>query len=362
MIDEREASKIAKKSYTSWTNHRMADDPSWENLEPHVRSIWLQVAGMLHTERFLNVSPITCRSRMSIKLPDINNSGHKDLFIGSRSRLSSCTSVKFIDESRLVAASLCGQRLYLIRYDLSVSTYEILDCVPTQSGGKDVCTDLLDFDGSDMLATSNCNDGSATLYKLAGDRITHHKDVFLPNGLNGWSHGVRFVPGYSDLICMCLSKGNCSSYFISLEDGNIHYQIEDEKWRVKDVCFIARGRMVILYSYGTPSRKAAVPYGSKASLLAFDLAERSHKVLDEVILEGSHVDACGLYEGRVFVTNSSRGSIMAIGVDGGTITLEGELADFEVPHGIDFLRERQLIGVTDYVKNSVELSVFVSNI
>jgi len=86
---------------------------------------------------------------MLIKLEDINSAGLSELFVGPRKRLATCTSVKLLNHRRLVACSLAGQRMYLIGFDLGSGDHEIECCIPTRFGGKDVSTDLLDFDGKD---------------------------------------------------------------------------------------------------------------------------------------------------------------------------------------------------------------------
>ena len=108
---------------------------------------------------------------MQIKLEDINNCGATELFVGPRKRLATCTSVKLLSHQRLVACHLVGQRMYLIRFDLGSGDHEIECCIPTRSNGKDVSTDLLDFDGKDRFVTSNCGDGSVTIYRLSDGRI-----------------------------------------------------------------------------------------------------------------------------------------------------------------------------------------------
>ena len=87
---------------------------------------------------------------MVIKMEDINNSDMPVQFIGQRSRLSSCSSVKFVDKGRLVACNLAGQRMYLIRYDLESGRHEVEHCIPTQFGGEAVRTDLLDGDNEEI--------------------------------------------------------------------------------------------------------------------------------------------------------------------------------------------------------------------
>ena len=131
---------------------------------------------------------------MLIKLEDINHSGSKELFVGPCKRLATCTSVRLISHQRLVACSLVGQRMYLIRFDLGNGDHEIECCIPTRFDGKDVSTDLLDFDGKDRFVTSNCAEGSVTVYRLIDGRLKHDKDIKIPEDRSPFCHGARFVP------------------------------------------------------------------------------------------------------------------------------------------------------------------------
>ena len=63
---------------------------------------------------------------MIIKLEDINSSGTKLMFVGSRSRLASATSVALLDARRLLACSLVGQRMYLIEFNVARGTHKVL--------------------------------------------------------------------------------------------------------------------------------------------------------------------------------------------------------------------------------------------
>src|SRR4051812_38789986 len=102
---------------------------------------------------------------MVIELENLNNSEYGEFYIGSRKRLASCTGVAFVDESRLIATSLVGKRMYLIRFDLASGDCEVEQAVSTRYGGEDVVTDLVAYDGRGSIATSNCELDSMTLYR-----------------------------------------------------------------------------------------------------------------------------------------------------------------------------------------------------
>ena len=245
---------------------------------------------------------------MQIKLEDINNCGATELFVGPRRRLATCTSVKLLSHQRLVACHLVGQRMYLIRFDLGSGGHEIECCIPTRCDGKDVSTDLLDFDGKDRFVTSNCGDGSVTVYRLIDGRLEHDKDIKIPVERSAFCHGARFVRPDGAMICATTTDKTPCAYFISTATGEIVYKLIDGEWKVKDVCFFGDGRMIALYAKSAPKKNAGTGYSSKLSLIAIDLDARRHEVLDEQTIAG-HTDCCQYMRGQVYVSSPSKDSV-----------------------------------------------------
>src|SRR6188508_2756686 len=144
---------------------------------------------------------------MIIGLEDVNNSEHGELYVGSRKRLASCTGVAFVDEGRLLATSLVGKLMYLIRFDLSSGECQVERAVPTRFGGEDVVTDLVAYNGHGTIVTSNCELNSMSRYELDGDDISGAKDLPIRDERAGFCHGVGFSPS-GDLICAsCIGNG-----------------------------------------------------------------------------------------------------------------------------------------------------------
>jgi hypothetical protein len=288
-----------------------------------------------------------------IKMEDINNSDMPVQFIGQRSRLSSCTSVKFVDKERLVACNLAGQRMYLIRYDLHRCSHEIQDCIPTRFADKDVRTDLLDGDNKGRFATSNCEQGSVSIYRLNSKQLKFEKDLPIPEKNPGFCHGVKFVPPEGDIICATTTMEETSLYFLHVESGEIIFKFRENGWRPKDTCFLDNSRMLVIYAYGTPGSEEAAPYDSKVNLIAFDLRAKRHEIVSEFMISG-HVDCCRCLDERVYITNGSRDCVMIFRIEGNTLTLDCELPGYYFPHGID--RIPGLLGVTNYGNNTIVLT------
>jgi|GEM_PF-1237633 len=293
---------------------------------------------------------------MIIKLEDINNSVHGELYISTRKRLASATSVHFIDAKRMVVCNLVGKRMYLIHFDIAQGTHQIKSCIPTQYGGQDIVTDLIDFDGRESIVTSNCGSSSASLYRLTGDGLCFIKDVPINDPEAGFCHGVKFLPPGDQILCVTCVNKNRSVYFISIATGEILYRFSDGEWKPKDICFIDESRMAVLYAHGRPTAAAGEVYKSKVSLVRFNLSEQRHEVLDEIMTNECHMDCCRYSDGRIYANNQTRDSVLVFKLDGNRLSLEREIGGYLFPHGIDLLHDANLLAVTNYGDNTVVLS------
>jgi hypothetical protein len=244
--------------------------------------------------------------------------------------------------------------MYLIRFDLDSGGHEIECCIPTRFGGKDVSTDLLDLDGDGRLVTSNCAQGSVTLYRLTDDRIEHDKDIAIPAEKPPFCHGARFVPPDGSIVCATTTDKTPFAYFLSAATGELVYKFGDGKWKVKDVCFVAPGKMIVLFAKGAPTKHVATPYDSKLSLIALDLDAERHDVLHEHVFAG-HTDCCQYLRGSVYVSNLDRDSVLVFRVEDNCVIYDHDIEGFDFPHGLDVLPDPDLLAVTNYGNNSIAL-------
>jgi hypothetical protein len=295
---------------------------------------------------------------LTIRIDAPNRSVHGPLFVAGRKRLATVTAVRFLSHERLLATHLVGKRLYLIRYDLAARTHTVECEVPTTFGGDEVVTELVDFDGRELVATSSFSPPSVTLYRLEGTRLTHFRDLPIPDPDADGCHGVKFVPG-RDVVCATCTNKERQIYFLSTTTGEILYQFGDGAWRPKDVSFVDDGRMVVISSSGNPGLRASREYRSKISLLAFDLQRRRHTYLAEVQLDRSHVDSCVHQDGRVYFSSTDRrGDCVRVGrVGPDRIVVDTRLSNgYSFPHGVDVLPGAKLLAVTNYGTSDIVIT------
>lgn len=292
---------------------------------------------------------------MIIKLEDINNTGHGPLYIGQRSRLAGCTSVKLINHEYLLACSFVGKRMYLVHYDMDGNRHRVTSCINTQYRNQDVSTDLVDFDGHNLILTSNAEQSSLTMYRLNGDQLEFVKDVPIADPRANFCHGVKFVPPDGKVVCAtCTLDGRCT-YFISAESNAILYQFSDGEWKPKDICFISPRRMLVVYAKGSATREASHSEQSKISYLSLDLENKTHAVLDEIVLEKAHLDCCQRLGDKVYVSDQLGNRVIVCRVTGEKLVLEPEITGFDFPHGVDVLPGTNLMAVTNYGNNTIVL-------
>jgi len=290
---------------------------------------------------------------LTIRLEDANNSPHGEKFIGNRRRLATCTGVSLLGPDRLVATSLVAQRMYLIRFDVASGGHAVECVIPTRAGGQDVCTDLVDFDGADRLVTSNCEQGSVSLYRLDGRTLRHERDLVIPEP-RAFSHGVKFTPS-GTAICTATPNRARFLYFLARDDGRLLYKFGDGDWKVKDCAFVSDGVMLVLYAGSAVTATATeTASDSKLAIVSLDLAGSRHEVLHELTFPG-HTDSCAFAEGRGFVTNGTRDQVMVFAVAEGQLALTATLDGFSIPHGIDVDPQAGLLAVTNYGDNSVTI-------
>lgn len=295
---------------------------------------------------------------VTIRIDAPNRSVHGPLFVAGRERLATVTGVRFLGHDRLLATHLVGKRLYLIRYDLAARTHTVEREVPTTFGGDEVITELVDFDGRELVATTTFAPPAVTLYRLEGTQLTHFRDLPIADSDADGCHGVKFVPG-RDVVCVtCTNKGR-QIYFLSTTTGEILYKFGDGVWRPKDVSFVDDRRMVVISSSGNPGPRASREYRSKISLVAFDLERRRHVYLAEMQLGRCHVDSCVHQDGRIYVSSADqRGDCVRVcRVSADAIVLDGRLSSgYQFPHGVDVLPGASLLAVTNYGTSDIVIT------
>ena len=90
----------------------------------------------------------TQENSVIIKLEEMNSN---PVFIGKKSRMSSATSVVFLDENTIACAHFSAEKIYIYRFDLDKNIYEKISELDTTYNGIKCKTDLMTHDGQSLI-------------------------------------------------------------------------------------------------------------------------------------------------------------------------------------------------------------------
>jgi hypothetical protein len=294
----------------------------------------------------LAIKKDTSEARLIIKLEDINNSGRGPLFIENRQRLASATSVKFIDRNMLVCCSYVGRKIYVVKFNDDLTSYEIMDSADTIFDGQTTETDLCDTDSHGTIATSNFYLGTATLYRCENNKISHVRD--LPLGIDGFVHGIKFLN--PEVLALSVTKGPTGLHFFDTKTCKPLLHIKTDLV-AKDLCFISNSQLAMLTTHGSPTKQAGEAYHADLHLIDFNVQEKTFEITLTVTHQNSHFDCIVLDNGQFYLTDQFHDLVRV--VDSATLKETGVIGGYDFPHGIDI--NYGMIAVTNYGSNCIDL-------
>ena len=275
-------------------------------------------------------------------------------WIKDRPRNSGLTSVRFIGGERFVCCDFNEKRMYLAEF--AGSGVRILDETRTViADGTPVQTDLLDFNGEDMLAVSNFYQGTQSYFRIDGDSLTFVEE----QKLNGFHHchGVRFVPGYPDLmwVSYCGPTNKCIVIVDWRNKRVLHTLAFTEQ--VQDAAFVGP------YAFA-PARTNHITRDGKydgaiyVTMYLLRMPENLYAAppqLVDVWRGAGHLDAMKEFGDVAYAANQYTDAVDVFGVSAeGRIELRESLRGFPMPHGLD-VRADGLLGVTNYLDNTLRV-------
>lgn len=272
------------------------------------------------------------------------------VYIKDRSRSSGLTSLRFVASDRLVCCDYNEKKMHLL--ELGPAEVDVMATIPTSvRGGTPVQTDLLDWNGEDLLVTSNFYQGTQSFYALHGDTLSFVDEMKLTDFTN--CHGVRFVPGYDDLLFIAYHRGIVIADY---RKKKILHMLQMSEM-TQDAAFIDD---YILVPARTDHIRTEGPFTGEmyATLYLFRMPQDLHSSPPQLIdtWRGSgHLDAIKEYGALAYSANQYTDSVDIFGVDAAErIERRGCIPGFAMPHGVD-IRPDGLLGVTNYLDNTVRL-------
>lgn len=296
---------------------------------------------------------------MKIVLDIPNVTQHGLYYVGNRPRLASVTAVKFISETLLVASHTVGQTLFLIEFNWFTNQYRVLQMIETQAHGIRCSTDLLDYNGKDLVLSSNCEQMNASLYRLVNRRFTYLETVEIPGVKKGFCHGAKFVSWHPDWVCLATTTGDRNIAIIEPQSQKLIYYWNDGDWKPKDICFPRPRQVAIMYSMVPPRKElnaAHDPYISKIQLIEIDPDFKSHNILSETYLTGSHLDGCHFIRNQLYLPSQMKDLVHVFKLKGHQFYHFYDIKGFNLPHGVDVDKGNKLIAVANFGDHSIYLA------
>lgn len=273
-------------------------------------------------------------------------------YIKDRPRNSGLTSLRFIGGNRFVCCDFNEKRIYLAEF--SGSQMKILASAPTViEDGTPVETDLLDVNDEGLFVVSNFYQGSQSFFELRDDRLVFVEELKLTNFIR--CHGVRFVPGYSDLLWVSYcDNGNRCLVMIDYRKKRVLYRMPMPE-QMQDTAFLGE---YALSPARTDHIRVKTPYEGRmyATVYLFrlpqDLRREPPQVIDVWHGDG-HLDAMKEFDGQAYSANQYTDAVDVFRISAAErVEQRPSIEGFAMPHGLD-VRSDGLLGVTNYTDNSV---------
>ena len=278
--------------------------------------------------------------------------------IRDKVRSSGLTSVRFITDNTLICCDFNEKKAYFA--ELLGNKLIIHDTVDTiVESGQSVETDLMDLSG-DTFVVTNFYQGSLSIYKIFDKKISFIKEIN-NNDFVG-AHGVRFIPGYRDLLWVTYcGKHNKCYQIVNLENGQIIHSVPLNE-QAQDVAFIdgyavcfARTHHIIKgvlkrrRSKKKPWKKTPLKE-MYATAYLYRMPENLYKTPPTFISEWrgtGHIDATKEFNNLIYGANQYNECVDVFTIEANTIILEKSLKGFGMPHGLD-INSKGLLAATNY--------------
>jgi hypothetical protein len=292
--------------------------------------------------------------RRVMRLDPTDRLGSGKLSIAGRSRLATASDVRAIDADRIAVISLVGQTLTVGRWSNVLRRYRREHVIRTRNQDGHASCDLLDFDGTGMLLTSDCTPGSVSLYTVLSGPPRYVRSLVPATGSRGYCHGAAFVPGITPLVAFAYSHGLLELVVVDLDDGRERATFAMPGWKPKSITVDGQGRLVVPFCDGAPRVGAESSfYSSRILRLRLDVQSGTLVPDDEISLPGVHVDATVVVGDAILFNNQTDDSIDVIEEGPSGLRLTRRVTGFSFPHSAALSWDREHVLVAQYGDHSI---------
>lgn len=253
------------------------------------------------------------------------------------------------NEHKIYLCKISGDELLIISSSSTVT-----------NNGDSVETDLMDVSG-DTIVVSNFRQGSVSFYCISNNQIEFIKELNLAVQHKNM-HGVRFVPGYENLlwVTFCGFNNKCHQIW-DIENNTILHDFKTDE-QCQDVGFIENKAVVFARTDHIWTKHKPHIFSSKrkmyVSAYVYALPKNLNQEKPELISEWrgkGHIDAVKEYNGKLYGANQYLNRVDVFSLDSDCkLNLDKTINGFSMPHGLDI--HEGLLAVTNYKDQTLKLS------
>jgi hypothetical protein len=270
----------------------------------------------------------------------------------SHSRITSMTDVKWMSETRIIAAHRYAGKLYII--DISGGRYKIITTYTHTYKNKLYTTEMFDIDKERKKIYLICFTEMFFIFDiLPTDTIVCVKSVQL-NTANIPYHGIRLhmnhlfiTPSYKNYGIEAIKKYNIHNNCIT--DINL----PDKNIRIKHISILPDNTILLLICYKTDTVMSMLTHYSSGCIRLYSPDFRT--ILDTYDLPSIHLDSIVSQDYVFYATcrDLTRGFLLKGCICNQKIMEETRFACEDFPHGIDIFGSK--IAYTSYTTSGVHI-------
>jgi hypothetical protein len=353
---------------------------------------------------------------LRLALDPIDASTHANV-VKDRERHSSASGVVFLDDQHFCVVSFGHSMLYLYHYNADTMQATLLDKVLNrfpggQQGGE--FTELIDYNGKDLLVTGNLRSSSTTLFRI--DWATKKMHLLQPALVfadvrrheTQMTHGARFYPSLTNdagsssssniVVATAQYKDSPNSLMVRFYNWRKNRTVAELRMKdtrhagmgPQDIFFIDMHNMLVIYTFNRITGRFKPDENCRGSVgfpndkpfntrlvhyrLDFDLDhdddEEERTIIDDaskfVELQSieylhSHPDSMSYNNGIVVLSDQYLDQVNFVGIDPkgmNAIQHLGVLTGYHMNHGVALSPNMESVAVTQYGDNSVIINKF----
>jgi hypothetical protein len=276
----------------------------------------------------------------------------KVIYQGTYSRMSTMTDVKWLSDTRLVAAHRYAGKVYLI--DLSDKGYSIISTYNHTYKNKLYQTEAFEINKEkNIIYLIGYTEMLFILDILPNNSIICSKAIQL-NTQRIPYHGIRLYDKHIFVTPSNKNNGHESIKKININD----YTITDipslgNTIRIKHIHFLPNGTVLLIINYKTATTLTMKNHISNGCLRLY--TSDFNVILDSFEMPSTHLDGLTMDKNIFYITcrNLDNGYILKGNIKDNKIITENNIPCEDFPHGIDICNNR--IAYTSYTTSGIHI-------